>query len=80
LVGFQLRPVSPQKAWATPTEAGRKLGLQQAFGVEPQSLAKGENLRGRVKKVAGGSCKLFLRLLTQMDVASLPQNREKLRH
>ena len=34
LTGFQLRPTSPGKAWATPTEAGRKLGLLQAFGVE----------------------------------------------
>jgi beta-galactosidase len=34
LTGFQLQPISPEKAWATPTEAGRKLGLQHGFGVE----------------------------------------------
>ncbi len=34
LTGFALAPVSPAKAWATPTEAGRKIGLTQAFGVE----------------------------------------------
>jgi len=34
LTGFTLAPVSPGKAWATPTEVGRKLGLRQAFGVD----------------------------------------------
>jgi hypothetical protein len=33
LTGFQLRPTSPDKAWAIPTEEGRKRGLRQAFGV-----------------------------------------------
>ncbi len=32
LTGFELKKVSPAQAMATPTEAGRKLGLQQAFG------------------------------------------------
>jgi beta-galactosidase len=34
LTGFALQPVSVAKAWATPTELGRKLGLTQALGVE----------------------------------------------
>ena len=33
LTGFQLKPVSPASAWAKPTEAGRKLGLREGFGV-----------------------------------------------
>lgn len=34
LTGFRLAAVSPPRAWATPTAAGRQLGLQNAFGVE----------------------------------------------
>jgi hypothetical protein len=34
LTGFDLQLVSVAKAWATPTELGRKLGLTKAFGVE----------------------------------------------
>ena len=34
LTGFALKTVSPDKAWATPTPDGRKLGLQQPFGVQ----------------------------------------------
>ena len=34
LTGFRLVPVSPAQAWATPTAAGKQLGLQTAFGVE----------------------------------------------
>ncbi len=34
LTGFELKPVTPAKAWATPTEAGRKLGLNRAWGLE----------------------------------------------
>lgn len=34
LTGFRLSPASLDKAWAIPTDAGRKLALQQAFGVE----------------------------------------------
>lgn len=34
LTGFALKPCAPQKAWATPTEAGRKLGLTQPFGLQ----------------------------------------------
>ncbi|MFA6546501.1 MAG: beta-galactosidase [Limisphaerales bacterium] len=33
LTGFELKPASVAKAWATPTEAGRKLGLTRAWGV-----------------------------------------------
>ena len=33
LTGFQIKKVSPANAWAKPTEAGRKLGFRQAFGV-----------------------------------------------
>lgn len=33
LTGFALTPVSPSKAWATPTALGRRLGLTQGFGV-----------------------------------------------
>jgi beta-galactosidase len=34
LTGFRLMPVSPAKAWATPTDLGQQLGLQTAFGVD----------------------------------------------
>ncbi len=34
LTGFKLQPVSPPKARAKPTEAGKRLGLRQEFGVE----------------------------------------------
>jgi beta-galactosidase len=34
LTGFRLVRVSPNKAWATPTEQGRQLGLQSSFGVD----------------------------------------------
>jgi hypothetical protein len=34
LTGFRLVPVSPARAWATPTTLGKQLGLQQAFGVD----------------------------------------------
>jgi hypothetical protein len=34
LTGFRLVRVSPARAWATPTENGRTLGLKTAFGVE----------------------------------------------
>jgi hypothetical protein len=34
LTGFDLKMVAPPTAKATPTEAGGKFGLQQAFGVE----------------------------------------------
>jgi hypothetical protein len=34
LTGFKLEKVAPEKAVATPTEAGKKLGLERAFGVE----------------------------------------------
>lgn len=34
LTGFDLQPVTPAQAWATPTEVGRRLGLTQAFGVQ----------------------------------------------
>jgi hypothetical protein len=33
LTGFRLVPVSPAKAWATPTDLGKQLGLQTGFGV-----------------------------------------------
>lgn len=33
LTGFALKPATPQKAWATPTALGRRLGLQP-FGVD----------------------------------------------
>ncbi len=33
LTGFRMKKVSPASAWAEPTDAGRKLGLRQAFGV-----------------------------------------------
>jgi H+/Cl- antiporter ClcA len=46
----------------------------------PQSLANGGNLHWRVKKDLGRSCKRFLRLLTEVDVATPPQDREKLRY
>jgi hypothetical protein len=34
LTGFKLVPVSPTKAWAEPTPAGKALGFQTAFGVQ----------------------------------------------
>ena len=34
LTGFEFKKVAPAKAWATPTELGRRLGLEQPFGVE----------------------------------------------
>jgi hypothetical protein len=34
LTGFRLAAVRPAKAWATPTEVGKRLGLTRAFGVE----------------------------------------------
>jgi hypothetical protein len=34
LTGFRLVPVSPARAWATPTDLGEQLGLQTAFGVD----------------------------------------------
>jgi hypothetical protein len=34
LTGFRLVPVSPAKAWATPTDLGRQLGLQTSLGVD----------------------------------------------
>jgi hypothetical protein len=34
LTGFRLNSVSVERAWATPTEAGRRLGLSRAFGVD----------------------------------------------
>jgi hypothetical protein len=34
LTGFRLVPVSPARAWATPTNLGKQLGLQTAFGVD----------------------------------------------
>jgi hypothetical protein len=34
LTGFRLVSVSPARAWATPTDLGKQLGLQTAFGVD----------------------------------------------
>lgn len=34
LTGFDLKPVTPGNAWATPTALGRKRGLTRSFGVE----------------------------------------------
>jgi len=34
LTGFHLVPVSPARAWATPTDLGKQLGLEQGFGVD----------------------------------------------
>ena len=34
LTGFRLVPVSPARAWATPTDLGKQLGLQTPFGVD----------------------------------------------
>jgi len=34
LTGFKLARVSPEKAWAEPTEAGRQLGVTVGFGVQ----------------------------------------------
>ena len=34
LTGFELVTCSSSKAWATPTEAGRRLGLHRNFGTE----------------------------------------------
>jgi len=34
LTGFRFKAAAVQKPWATPTEAGRKRGLQHEFGVE----------------------------------------------
>ena len=34
LTGFRLVPATVPKAWATPTDAGKRLGLRTAFGVE----------------------------------------------
>ncbi|MHB8969427.1 MAG: beta-galactosidase [Pirellulaceae bacterium] len=34
LTGFDLRPITTDKAWATPTDRGRQLGLHGEFGVQ----------------------------------------------
>jgi hypothetical protein len=34
LTGFHLVPVSPARAWATPTDLGKQLGLEKGFGVD----------------------------------------------
>lgn len=34
LTGFRLVPVSPARAWATPTDLGKQLGLVKGFGVD----------------------------------------------
>jgi hypothetical protein len=34
LTGFRLVRAFPDKAWATPTDQGRRLGLQSSFGVD----------------------------------------------
>jgi len=34
LTGFRLLPISPVKAWAEPTEVGRRAGLTAGFGVD----------------------------------------------
>ena len=34
LTGFRLVPVSPARAWATPTDLGKQLGLHTGFGVD----------------------------------------------
>ena len=34
LTGFKLTKVSPKKAWAEPTEAGKRLGMTAGFGVQ----------------------------------------------
>jgi hypothetical protein len=34
LTGFRLVPVSPARAWATPTDVGKQLALQTPFGVD----------------------------------------------
>ena len=34
LTGFRLVPASPARAWATPTDLGKQLGLQTGFGVD----------------------------------------------
>jgi hypothetical protein len=34
LTGFRLEKVAPSQAWAEPTDAGRRLGLGQGFGVK----------------------------------------------
>ncbi len=33
LTGFKVKKVAPASAWAEPTDAGRKLGLREGFGV-----------------------------------------------
>ncbi len=34
LTGFRLAPAAPARAWATPTDLGKQLGLNTAFGIE----------------------------------------------
>ncbi len=34
LTGFRLVPVTPEKSWAVPTDAGKRLGLRSGFGVQ----------------------------------------------
>lgn len=34
VTGFDLQPVTPEKAWAEPTEMGKKLGLTQGWGAK----------------------------------------------
>lgn len=34
LTGFELAPAAPGRAWATPTAAGLRLGLSQAWGIQ----------------------------------------------
>ncbi|MEI7732733.1 MAG: beta-galactosidase [Verrucomicrobiota bacterium] len=38
LTGFTLKKVTPDKGKATPTEAGKRLGMEKAFGVEKSVL------------------------------------------
>ncbi|HEY5909085.1 MAG TPA: beta-galactosidase [Verrucomicrobiae bacterium] len=65
VTGFRLVPVSPAKAWATPTDAGRKAGLKTAFGTDgplaPLFAVTDATTAENLATYPDGSCAVALR-------------------
>jgi beta-galactosidase len=65
LTGFQHKKLSQVKAWAEPTEAGKKLGLREAFGaakpVEPLFAAADATADETLATYSDGSAAVALR-------------------
>lgn len=63
--GFRLEPVSPTRAWATPTDRGRQLGLLTPFGVDapisPLFAAVDASLEETLATYPDGSAAVALR-------------------